>query len=54
MESVRKGKGLTPDWEELMRENEVPGWYMIRAKRLIYVPQGPPVAYVMMAFESLF
>ena len=26
MESVRKGKGLTPEWEEEMRKNNVPEW----------------------------
>ena len=28
MESVRKGKGLTPDWEKTMLEHGVPEWYI--------------------------
>src|SRR5690606_30881580 len=28
MESVRKGKGLTDEWIEEMRKNNVPDWYI--------------------------
>src|SRR5699024_3600696 len=28
MESVRKGKGLKPEWIELMKEHDVPQWYI--------------------------
>ena len=28
MEKVRKGKGLTPEQEALMRANDVPDWYI--------------------------
>lgn len=28
MESVRKGKGLKPDWEKTMLEADVPEWYL--------------------------
>ena len=28
MESVRKGKGLKPEWEEAMKEKDVPDWYI--------------------------
>ena len=38
MEAVRKGKGLTPEWEDLMREKGVPEWYIASCK--IHVPEG--------------
>ena len=28
MESVRKGKGLKPEWEEAMKAQDVPDWYI--------------------------
>ena len=36
MESVRKGKGLTPEWEAAMREHDVPEWYIESMKVVIY------------------
>ena len=32
MEKVRKGKGLTPEWEEAMRAHDVPEWYISSCK----------------------
>ena len=52
MESVRKGKGLKPEWEEAMREQEVPEWYIDSCKKIKYMfPKAHAVAYVMMAFR---
>ncbi|MGI6110619.1 MAG: PolC-type DNA polymerase III, partial [Eubacteriaceae bacterium] len=34
MEKVRKGKGLTPEAEALMRENKVPNWYIDSCKKI--------------------
>ena len=49
MENVRKGKGLTEKEEELMREVDVPEWYIESCKRIKYMfPKGHAVAYVMM------
>ncbi len=50
MEKVRKGKGLSEDDEALMREKNVPDWYIESCKRIKYMfPKGHAVAYVMMA-----
>ncbi len=52
MESVRKGKGLKPEWEEAMRAQEVPEWYIDSCKKIKYMfPKAHAVAYVMMAFR---
>ena len=53
MESVRKGKGLKPEWEEAMRAQEVPEWYIDSCKKIKYMfPKAHAVAYVMMAYRT--
>ncbi len=50
MEKVRKGKGLTEEQENLMRENDVPEWYIESCKKIQYMfPRAHAVAYVMMS-----
>ena len=52
MESVRKGKGLTPDWEKTMTEHGVPDWYIGSCKKIKYIfPKAHAAAYVMSAIR---
>ena len=52
MESVRKGKGLKPEWEEAMKENKVPEWYILSCKKIKYMfPKAHAAAYVTNAFR---
>ncbi len=55
MESVRKGKGLLPDWENAMLEAGVPDWYIWSCKNIAYMfPKAHAAAYVMMAFRIAY
>ncbi len=55
MEAVRKGKGLKPEWEEIMTEHGVPDWYIWSCKKIKYMfPKAHAAAYVMMAWRIAY
>lgn len=52
MEKVRKGKGVAEDKEKIMRENNVPDWYIDSCKKIKYMfPRAHAVAYTMMSWR---
>lgn len=55
MESVRKGKGLKAEWEEVLKQHQVPNWYIESCKKIKYMfPKAHAVAYVLMAYRIAY
>ncbi|ALC85996.1 DNA polymerase III [Bacillus sp. FJAT-22090] len=55
MESVRKGKGLTPEFESEMKKEGVPNWYIESCKKIKYMfPKAHAAAYVLMAVRIAY
>lgn len=55
MEKVRKGKGVTEERVALMKENDVPDWYIESCRRIKYMfPRAHAVAYVMMSYRIAY
>ena len=55
MERVRKGRGLTEEFEKVMREKDVPEWFIDSCKKIKYMfPKAHACAYVIMAFRIAY
>ncbi|MCR5808370.1 MAG: PolC-type DNA polymerase III [Clostridiales bacterium] len=55
MESVRKGRGLKPEMEEMMHSISVPEWFIDSCKKIKYMfPRAHAAAYVMMSFRIAY
>ena len=55
MEDVRKGRGLSQQQERLMREHDVPDWYIESCRKIKYMfPKAHAAAYVMMAYRIAY
>ena len=51
-EAVRKGKELKPEQESLMRQHDVPDWYIGSCHKISYLfPKAHAAAYVMMGWR---
>ncbi len=51
-EAVRKGKELKPEQEDLMRQHQVPDWYIASCRKISYLfPKAHAAAYVMMGWR---
>ena len=52
MEQVRRGRGLSQEQEDLMRQNKVPAWYIESCKKIRYMfPKAHAVAYTISALR---
>lgn len=55
MESVRKGRGLTPEWIEVMREHGVEEWYIQSCLKIKYMfPKAHAAAYIINALRVAY
>jgi DNA polymerase-3 subunit alpha (Gram-positive type) len=55
MENVRKGRGLTPDEINIMKQNKVPEWYIESCQKIKYMfPKAHAAAYVLMALRIAY
>ncbi|MBS9338034.1 PolC-type DNA polymerase III [Fructobacillus sp. M2-14] len=55
MEKVRKGKGITDEYQKLMRDHDVPEWYIESCLKIQYMfPRAHAAAYVLMALRIAY
>lgn len=52
MEDVRKGKGLTKEYKDILKQNNIPEWYINSCEKIAYLfPKAHASAYVIMAWK---
>jgi len=55
MENVRKGKGLKTEEVDIIKQHQVPDWYIDSCQKIKYMfPKAHAVAYVTMAFRIAY
>lgn len=55
MEHVRKGRGIPDEWQDKMRETDVPEWYIDSCLKIKYMfPRAHAAAYVLMALRVAY
>ncbi|WP_161877913.1 PolC-type DNA polymerase III [Alkalibacterium sp. MB6] len=55
MEHVRKGRGIPDEWQAIMREQDVPEWYIDSCLKIKYMfPKAHATAYVLMALRVAY
>ncbi|SDJ69847.1 PolC-type DNA polymerase III [Alkalibacterium thalassium] len=55
MEHVRKGRGIPDEWQAVMREKDVPEWYIDSCLKIKYMfPKAHAAAYVLMALRVAY
>lgn len=54
-ESVRKGRGLKEEWIEIMKEHNIPQWYIESCQKIEYMfPKAHAAAYVIFAVRTVY
>ena len=55
MESVRHGRGIPDEWQDAMRESNVPQWYIDSCLKIKYMfPRAHASAYILMALRVAY
>ncbi len=55
MESVRKGKGMKPEWEAAMHEKNVPQWFIDSCHKIGYLfPKPHAAAYAQLSYRIAY